>query len=278
METPRTSREALLNAAKTSPEIAAAHDKAGWLALYSADAIVADPVGAPPSHAGRRRGRHGDELGRFYEAFIAPTEIYMTAKRDIVSEMSVFRAVTIHTTNQKTGLQLEVPANLLYEIIDSDGVLLIGRMHAHWEIRRMSRVVLSRGSVGIKTVAAMNWNMLRAFGPRWLAKYFAASTAGVGRKGKDHLRSWASAADSGEAADMFATDASIRVPEQGALSPSAFAQASSALAIDELTASGSTVSGLASIEWGGRLREAALIAEFDAAGERMNAMRWFWEE
>ena len=68
-------REAILRAAKASPELAGQHDKQGWLALYAEDAILEDPVGTPASHKGRRQGRLGDELGRFYEAFIAASAI-----------------------------------------------------------------------------------------------------------------------------------------------------------------------------------------------------------
>ncbi|MBW1906229.1 MAG: nuclear transport factor 2 family protein, partial [Deltaproteobacteria bacterium] len=110
-------RATLLRTAKASPEIAGQHDKEGWLALYSADAVVEDPVGTPASHRGRRPGRLGDELGRFYEAFIGASGLEMVSRQEIVSDMHVFRAVDIHTTNLKTGLQMKVPANLLYEIV-----------------------------------------------------------------------------------------------------------------------------------------------------------------
>ncbi|MGB5268178.1 MAG: nuclear transport factor 2 family protein, partial [Polyangiales bacterium] len=114
-------REAILRAAKASPELAGQHDKERWLALYADDAILEDPVGTPASHKGRRPGRLGDELGRFYEAFIAASGIEMVVRQDIVSGMHVFRAVDIHTTNLKTGLKMTVPANLLYEIVPRDG-------------------------------------------------------------------------------------------------------------------------------------------------------------
>jgi len=37
------------------------------------------------------------------------------------------------------------------------------------------------------------------------------------------------------------------------------------------------VSGLASIEWGARTREAAFVAELDAAAAHVQRLRWFWE-
>ncbi|MGB8332804.1 MAG: nuclear transport factor 2 family protein, partial [Polyangiales bacterium] len=155
-----------------SPEIAGRHDKDKWLALYSDDAIVEDPVGTPASQKGNRPGRLGDELGRFYEAFIAASGIEMVSRRDLVCDMHVFRAVDIHTTNLKTGLTMTVPANLLYELVVRNGSLKIRRMQAHWEVNRISRILMDQGLLGVRTIVVMNWSMLRAFGPKWLMDYF----------------------------------------------------------------------------------------------------------
>ncbi|MEM9729625.1 MAG: nuclear transport factor 2 family protein [Myxococcota bacterium] len=265
-----TLRDALLGLAKASPELADAHDKAGWLALYSDDAVVADPVGAPPSHVGRRKGSLGDELGRFYEAFIAPSAIAMEPHLELVSEMSVFRAVTIHTTHLKTGLEMHVPANLLYEIAQTDDGLRIRKMHAHWELNRMSRAVLSEGARGLRTVMRLNTLMLRSFGPRWMARYFRASTQGVGRQGKETWQRWA-------AAPGDQPEVSIRIPGKPSVSPSEFVDASSGLRVGELIASGPTVSGPLSLEWEGVPRSGAFIAELDPRGDRVRDVRLLWD-
>lgn len=270
------SREALLRTAKASPEVAAQHDKAGWLALYADDAIVEDPVGTPESQKGRRPGRLGDELGRFYEAFIAASDIEMVTRCDIVSDMYVFRAVDIHTTNRKTGLQMVVPANLLYEIVERHGSLAIRRMQAHWELSRMSRVLMSKGLIGARTIAVMNWLMLRAFGPRWLMAYFQASQQGVGRAGKALVERLASEIG-GDADSCFATGAVIELPGGATASASGFFDGCTALEVRDLLASGATVSGLASIEWGARAREAGFVAEMEPGADRITRLRWFWE-
>lgn len=274
---PRPDRDALLRTAKASPEIASQHDKQRWLALYTEDAVLEDPVGTPPSHGGRRPGRFGDELGRFYEAFIAVSGIEMVARRDIVCDMHVFRAVDIHTTNLKTGFQMKVPANLLYEVVARDGELLIHRMQAHWELNRITRILMSRGLLGLRTIAAMNWSMLRAFGPQWLGAYFQASRRGVGRNGKQLIEQLASRMDR-DGNDAFAPGATIELPGGAKASPAQFLRGCTALEIRESLASGRTVSGLASIEWGARVREAGFVAELDEAGSEVRRLRWFWEE
>ena len=269
-------RTALLRTAKASPEVAGQHDKEAWLALYSDDAVVEDPVGTPASHSGRRPGRLGDELGRFYEAFIAPTAIEMVSHQDIVSDMHVFRAVDIHTTNLKTGLKMKVPANLLYEIAARGDGLAIRRMQAHWELNRMSRMLMGKGSLGMRTIAVMNWSMLRAFGPRWLLSYFKSSQQGVGRAGKELVERLANQTGH-DRTEAFAAGATIELPGGAIASPAEFVEGCTALEVRDLLASGQTVSGLASIEWGARTREAAFVAELDSAGAQVQRLRWFWE-
>ena len=270
-------RDALLRTAKASPEIAGQHDKERWLALYSDDAVVEDPVGTPASHRGRLPGRVGDELGRFYEAFIAPSGIEMVARQDIVSDMHVFRAVDIHTTNLKTGLKMKVPANLLYEIVSRDvGGLSIRRMQAHWELNRMSRMLMGEGSLGMRTIAVMNWRMLRAFGPKWLMAYFKSSQKGVGRTGKELVERLANQIGT-DGNEVFAPGATVELPGGATASAGEFLEGCTALELRDLLASGRTVSGLASVEWGGRVRDAAFIAELDVAGAQVQRLRWFWE-
>jgi hypothetical protein len=269
-------RDALLRTAKASPEVAGQHDKEGWLALYSDDAVVEDPVGTPASQAGRRRGRLGDELGRFYEAFIAASGIDMVTRRDIVSDFHVFRAVDIHTTNLKTGLKMKVPANLLYEIVPRDGGLAIKRMQAHWELNRMSRMLMSEGALGMRTIAVMNWRMLRAFGPKWLMAYFKTSQQGVGRPGKELVERLADPA-ARERGDVFGPGTTVELPGGATASAAEFLEGCTAIEFRDLLASGRTVSGLASIEWGARTRDAGFVAELDASEHRVQRLRWFWE-
>ena len=269
-------REAVLRAAMASPELAGQHDKEGWLALYADDAILEDPVGTPASHKGRRQGRLGDELGRFYEAFIAASAIEMVVRQDIVSDMHVFRAVDIYTTSLKTGLKMKIPANLLYEIVSRDGGLAIKRMQAHWELNRMSRILMGKGALGMRTIAVMNWSMLRAFGPKWLLAYFKSSQKSVGRAGKELVERFAHLAGH-DAVDVFAPGATVDLPGGAKASAPEFLEGCTSLEVRDLLASGHTVSGLATIEWGARKREAGFVAELDASGSRVHGLRWFWE-
>lgn len=200
----------------------------------------------------------------------------MVTRQDIVSAMHVFRAVDIHTTNLKTGLKMKVPANLLYEIVPRDGGLAIRSMHAHWELSRMSRVLMGEGLRGARTIAVMNWSMLRAFGAKWLMRYFKASQQGVGRKGRELIERLASEV-SRDGADCFAPGAAVELPGGATASVREFLEGCTSMGVRDLLASGQTVSGLASMEWGARARDAGFIATLDASGERIERLRWFWE-
>ncbi len=201
----------------------------------------------------------------------------MVARQEIVSDMHVFRAVDIHTTSLKTGLKMKVPANLLYEIVARDDGLAIRRMQAHWELNRMSRKLMSEGSLGMRTIAVMNWSMLRAFGPKWLMSYFKSSQKGVGRAGKELIERLANR--TGHAGgEAFAPEAIVELPGGAKASVGEFLEGCTALEVRDLLASGPTVSGLASLEWGARAREAAFIAELDPVGAQIQRLRWFWEE
>ncbi|MBW2235721.1 MAG: nuclear transport factor 2 family protein, partial [Deltaproteobacteria bacterium] len=171
-------RQRFLDAAKASPECVAKHDKAGWLALFAEDGVVEDPVGSAPNRKGRFRGRSrsgDDELGRFYETFIAPNEIRFEVLRDIVSGTEVVRDVLIHTT-LSTGLQVSVPAYLIYEMTEEDGEIRIARLAAHWELPRLSLQTLRGGLQGWTSMLRLSGKMLRIQG---VARGDEAAIAGL---------------------------------------------------------------------------------------------------
>lgn len=65
-------RDELLAAVERSPQAAAAHDRAGWVGLFTGDARVEDPVGSQPQVG-------HEAIGRFYDTFIGPRDITFIA-------------------------------------------------------------------------------------------------------------------------------------------------------------------------------------------------------
>ncbi|MGB8328973.1 MAG: hypothetical protein WCE62_02510, partial [Polyangiales bacterium] len=77
--------------------------------------------------------------------------------------------------------------------------------------------------------------------------------------------------------EAFADGATVELPGGAKASVGEFRDGCTGLEVYDLLASGRTVSGLASIEWGARMRDAAFVAELDDAGGQVQRLRWFWE-
>ena len=218
-------RQRFLDAAKASPECVAKHDKAGWLALFAEGGVVEDPVGSAPNRKGHFRGRSrsgDDELGLFYETFIAPNEIRFEVLRDIVSETEVVRDVLIHTT-LSTGLQVSVPAYLIYEMTEEDGEIRIARLAAHWELPRLSLQTLRGGLKGWTSMLRLSGKMLRIQGVAGMAGYSKGMLRGIFGRGRTVLSELCEAvarADEAAIAGLFVDGAAgIELPAGQERSP-----------------------------------------------------------
>src|SRR6202044_2135358 len=95
---------ALLAAVERSPQAAAAHDRAGWVDLFTSDGRVEDPVGSRP-HVGPA------EIGRFYDTFIGPRDIAFHRDLDIVRGSSVIRDLGLEVA-MGTAVTMRIPAFL----------------------------------------------------------------------------------------------------------------------------------------------------------------------
>lgn len=133
----RGDRESLLAAVERSPQAAAAHDRAGWVALFTEDARVEDPVGSRP-HVGR------EQIGRFYDTFIGPREIKFHRDLDIVFGTVVLRDLELEVA-MDPAVTMYIPAFLRYDLRDTDGEWRIGELRAYWELPAMMRQFLRTG-------------------------------------------------------------------------------------------------------------------------------------
>ncbi len=168
----------LLQTVERSPAAVAAHDKAAWLALFSDDAEVHDPVGSR-GHAGHTA------LERFYGTFIAPNTIRFDVEHDIVCGQTVVRDLIISTQMGGTVLQVDVPLFIRYEIVAIDGAPYIRRLYAHWELLPMMTQQLFRQGLlpGLSGLLRLSGNMLKRQGLSG-ALGFSRAFLGVGRRGK----------------------------------------------------------------------------------------------
>lgn len=131
-------RERLLAAVERSPHAAAAHDRAGWVGLFTRDGRVEDPVGSRP-HVGH------EQIGRFYDTFIGPRDIKFHRDLDIVLGAAVLRDLELEVA-MGSAVTMFIPAFLRYDLREVNGEWRIGRLRAYWELPAMMRQFLRTGS------------------------------------------------------------------------------------------------------------------------------------
>lgn len=218
-----------------SPAAVAAHDKAAWLALFTHDSLVNDPVGSRP-HQGH------EEISRFYDTFIAPNKIRFNVQHDTVCGNTVVRDLVIETT-MSTGLQVDVPTHIRYELIVDNGVLKVHCLYAHWELMPMVLQTLKQGLTGLLTYAKLSVHMVRCQGIGGVIG-FMRGFGGVGKRGKLRAEEWLTAISQGDsvnARSLVAAGAELHMPGEEHCGLDVIAERMQGLQWRKLTAAGKTV-------------------------------------
>lgn len=131
-------RDELLAAVERSPQAAAAHDRAGWVGLFTGDARVEDPVGSRPQVG-------HEAIGRFYDTFIGPRDITFHRDLDIVSGTVVLRDLELEVA-MGSAVTVFIPAFLRYDLRPVTGEWQIAALRAYWELPAMMLQFLRTGS------------------------------------------------------------------------------------------------------------------------------------
>ncbi|MCV7313888.1 ketosteroid isomerase family protein [Mycobacterium paraffinicum] len=145
-------REHLLAVVERSPRAAAAHDRAGWVALFTDDGRVEDPVGSRP-HLGQ------EQIGRFYDTFIGPRDIKFRRDLDIVLDTVVLRDVELEVA-MGSAITMYIPAFLRYDLRDTNGEWRIGELRAYWELPAMMLQFLRTGSGAVGPALQLSRGLL----------------------------------------------------------------------------------------------------------------------
>lgn len=136
-------RADILAAAERSAQATGAHDRDGWVGLFTPGARVEDPVGSAP-HTGTAA------IKRFYDTFIGPRDVTFHPDVDIVDGATVIRDLELEVRMTST-LTMRIPLYIRYDIHDDAGELKIARLYAFWELPAMVGQFL-RG--GVRAVPA----------------------------------------------------------------------------------------------------------------------------
>jgi nicotinamidase-related amidase len=143
----------LLAVVEQSPRAAAAHDRAGWVGLFTADGRIEDPVGSRP-HTGRA------QIGRFYDTFIGPRDIAFHRDLDIVRGPVVVRDLELEVA-MGAGVTMRIPAFLRYDLREADGEWKFARLRAYWELPAMMGEFLRNGPPALPAGVALSRALLR---------------------------------------------------------------------------------------------------------------------
>jgi hypothetical protein len=131
-------RERLLAAVERSPQAAAAHDRAGWVDLFTTDGRIEDLVGSRP-HVGHT------PIGHFYDTFIGPRDIKFHRDLDIVFGTVVLRDLELEVA-MGSAVTMYIPAFLRYDLREANGQWRIAELRAYWELPAMMLQFLRTGS------------------------------------------------------------------------------------------------------------------------------------
>ena len=278
-------RAAKLAAVEASPEAVARHDRDAWLDLFTSDGVVEDPIGTPPCRRGvyTRRDRSGaDDLARFYDTFIAPTQIRFEVDHDVVAGCYVLRDATLHVV-MAGGLRAQVPTHLCYALREEDGALRIARLSACWNAPKLTRQHLAKGVSGYAGLALAGVRMVRKWGIERARQYSAGSSGGVRRGGVEAMEAFARTLREGDTPGfcaLFAEGAEIREPSGRTHDPGSFAAGPGpalALRFDKLIPSGWSSSCTCYATAGGRERRGVAFFDFEEGTRQIRAARLFWE-
>jgi hypothetical protein len=143
----------LLAVVEQSPRAAAAHDRAGWVGLFTGDGRIDDPVGSRP-HIGRA------QIGRFYDTFIGPRDITFHRDLDIVRGPVVVRDLELEVA-MGTAVIMRIPAFLRYDLREADGEWKFARLRAYWDLPAMMGEFLRNGLPSLPAGVALSRSLLR---------------------------------------------------------------------------------------------------------------------
>lgn len=195
-------RDDVLTAAQRSLAAAHAHDRAGWIGLFTDDGRVEDPVGSTP-HRGH------SAIARFYDTFIGPRTVNFRPHTDIVCGTTVIRDLTLEIV-MSSALTMEVPTFIRYDLRDVDGTLRIAALSAYWELPAMIGQFARRGVMALPAGAALGRTMLRNQGLVG-SLGFAGGLFSLGTGGRTLFADFLDAACRGDEVGLRRTTASATV-------------------------------------------------------------------
>ena len=256
---------ALLEAVERSPAAAAAHDRHGWVGLFTEDGTIEDPVGSRP-HTGP------SEIGRFYDTFIGPREIGFHRDLDIVGDSSVIRDLALEVV-MGSAVTMTIPAFLRYDLRRVDGHWKISVLRAYWELPAMVLQFLGNGISALPAGIQLSRGLIRNQRVRGAAG-FAAGFRRVGSRQKTLVDTFVNALGRGDrfaALQALSSGATIAFGDDEVADLTELIRRCPGATATKLIAAGTTVA--ASVSTG--QRRGVLFADVARGGTGIQRVRYF---
>jgi Nuclear transport factor 2 (NTF2) domain len=257
--------QTLLAAVERSPQAAAAHDRTGWVGLFTTDGRVEDPVGSRP-HTGPF------EIGRFYDTFIGPRDIAFHRDLDIVRGSSVIRDLELEVA-MGSAVTMTIPAFLRYDLREVDGDWKVAMLRAYWELPAMMVQFLRNGLPALPASVQLTRGLIRNQRLRGTAG-FVTGFRKVGTRQKILVDTFVNAVGRGDrfgALQALSSGATITFGDDDKAGLAELIQRCSGASAAKVIAAGSTVA--ASVTSGPR--RGVLFADVSRRGTGIHRVRYF---
>ena len=257
--------QTLLAAVERSPQAAAAHDRTGWVSLFTAEGRVEDPVGSRP-HTGPA------EIGRFYDTFIGPRDIAFHRDLDIVRGSSVIRDLDLEVA-MGSSVTMTIPAFLRYDLSQVDGDWKVAMLRAYWELPAMMLQFLRNGAPAVPATVQLSRGLIRNQRLRGIAGFIAGFRR-VGSRQKTLVDTFVNAVGRGDrfgALQALSSGAIITFGDEEVVEVAELIERCSGARAAKLIGAGSTVA--ASVTTGNR--RAVLFANVARRGTGIHRVRYF---
>ena len=258
-------RERLLAAVERSPQAAAAHDRTGWVGLFTADARVEDPVGSRP-HVGHA------QIGEFYDTFIGPRDIKFHRDLDIVFGTVVARDLELEVA-MGSAVTMYIPAFLRYDLREANGEWQIAQLRAYWELPAMMLQFLRTGSRSISPALRLSRDLIANQGLRGTAG-FATGFRRVGARHKKLVETFLDAvarADKSAAARLLSPTATTTLGDTDQLDVAELVEQLGGASRTRVISAGSTVAASLNSKHG----RGIMFADVAWRSNAINRIRYF---
>jgi hypothetical protein len=251
-----------------SPQAAAAHDRAGWVGLFTTDGRIEDPVGSRP-HNGPV------EIGRFYDTFIGPRDITFHRDLDIVRGSSVIRDLALEVV-MGAAVTMTIPAFLRYDLREVNGEWKIATLRAFWELPAMVVQFLRNGVSAMPATVQLSQGLLRNQRLRGTAG-FVAGFRRVGSRQKTLVDTFVNAVGRGDrfgALQALSSSATITFGDEEVaetVDVAGLIERYSGAGATKLIAAGSTIAASVTSE----KQRGVLFADLPRRGTGIHRIRFF---